>query len=127
MKGLRLLVLVALIASAIALPVIYMQFFDCASFAEDKFFFGVSYGGKTVSHAKLLVDKVKGYTNLFVVNSWEICGASNETLLDEVCDYAIDAGLSVMVYFNFVYYNYTLDLGNIYNASSWDLHGISPP
>ena len=126
MKGLRLLVLVALIASAIVLPAIYLQFNDGAASAEDEFFFGVSYGGVTVSHAKLLVDKVKGYTNLFVVNSWEICGASNETMLDEVCDYAIDAGLSVMVYFNFIYYNYTLDLGNIYNASSWDLHGISP-
>ena len=126
MKRVGLLVLVALLASAVVLPIVYFQNQAGTDSAGGEFFFGVSFGGTSVSQAKLLIDKVKGYTNLFVVNSWEINGAANETLLDEVCAYAVNANLSVMVYFNFVYYNYTLDLGNIYNASSWDLYGVSP-
>ncbi len=126
MRRVWLLALVALMASAVILPAVYLLNQAKTDSASGNFFFGVSFGGTSVSQAKLLIDKVKGYTNLFVVNSWEINGAANETLLNEVCEYAINAGLNVMVYFNFVYYNYTEDLGNIYNASSWDLHGVSP-
>ncbi|HEX9861946.1 MAG TPA: hypothetical protein VGB11_01530 [Candidatus Bathyarchaeia archaeon] len=126
MRRVLLLVLVALLAVAVFLPAVYFLNQAESDSASSDFFFGVSFGGDSVSQAKLLIDKVKRYTNLFVVNSWEINGAANETLLNEVCEYAINAGLSVMVYFNFVYYNYTWDLGNIYNASSWDLLGVSP-
>ena len=121
-----LLILVALLASAVILPAVYLLNQAKTGSGSSEFFFGVSFGGTTVNQAKLLIDRVKGYTNLFVVNSWEINGAANETLLNEVCEYAINANLSVIVYLNFVYYNYTLDLGNIYNASSWDLYGVSP-
>jgi len=126
MRKLWLFVLVVLLASAVILPAVYLQNYAESDPGCEEFFFGVSFGGNSTSQAKLLIDRVKGYTNLFIVNSWEICGAANETLLDEVCEYAINAGLSVMVYFNFVYYNYTADFGNIYNASSWDLYGVSP-
>ena len=126
MRKVWLLGLVALLVSAIALPAVYVYNQAETVSASDDFFFGVSFGGNTSSQAKLLIDKVKNYTNLFIVNSWEISGAANETALNEVCEYAINANLNVMVYFNFVYYNYTEDFGNIYNASSWDLHGLSP-
>jgi hypothetical protein len=126
MRRMLLVALVALLASAVVLPAVYLLQLPETGSAGGEFFFGVSFGGNSTSQAKLLIDKVKGYTNLFVVNSWEICGAANETLLNEVCECAVDAGLNVMVYFNFVYYNYTWDVGNIYNASSWDLHGVSP-
>jgi hypothetical protein len=126
MRRIWLLVLVALLASVVILPAVYFQKQTEPGSASDDFFFGVSFGGNSTSQAKLLIDKVKDYTNLFVVNSWEISGAANETLLNEVCEYAINANLSVMVYFNFVYYNYTENYGNIYNSSSWDLHGLSP-
>jgi len=126
MRRVWLLVLVALLASAVILPTVYLlnQAETCS--VHDEFFFGVSFGGNSTSQAKLLIDKVKNYVNLFVVNSWEISGAANETLLNEVCEYAVNADLSVMVYFNFVYYNYTDDYGNLYNSSSWELLGLSP-
>ena len=63
-------------------------------------FFGVSFGGKTSSEAKLLIDKVKGYTNFFLVNSWDL--SINETALNEVCDYATKADLSFIVFFDFI-------------------------
>ena len=63
-------------------------------------FFGVSFGLETADEAKLLIDKVKDYTNLFLVNSWDI--STNETALDEVCDYAAESGLSFMVFFDYI-------------------------
>jgi hypothetical protein len=63
-------------------------------------FFGVSFGGKTADEAKLLIDKVKGYTNFFLVNSWDV--STNETALNEVCDYAVKADLDFMVFFSWV-------------------------
>lgn len=94
--------------------------------ASPDVFLGVTFGGNTIAQAKLLIDKVKGYTNLFVVDSWAIGGAPNATALTEVCDYAVNANLYVIVYFSFIYYNYTAQLGNRYNASSWDLYGYIP-
>jgi hypothetical protein len=67
---------------------------------EPPVFFGVSFGGKTASEAKLLIDKVKGYTNFFVVNSWDL--SSNETALDEVCNYTAEAGLKFIVFFDYI-------------------------
>jgi hypothetical protein len=63
-------------------------------------FFGVTFGSNSTSEAKLLVDKVKGYTNLFIVDSYPI--STNETALNEVCDYAVGKGLNIIVYFSFV-------------------------
>ncbi len=58
---------------------------------------GVTYCGNSVSDAKLLVDKVKDYTNLFVVQSNSL--QNNLTALKQVCDYAVNAGLNVITYF----------------------------
>jgi hypothetical protein len=68
--------------------------------ASDEFFFGVSFGQETVEEAKLLIDKVKDYTNLFVIASWAI--SINETALNEVCEYAVKANLKFMVYFDLI-------------------------
>jgi hypothetical protein len=73
---------------------------------KEPLFFGVTCGSVKVSEQKLLVDKVKTYTNLFVVNNWDI--ASNETALNDVCEYVIDSGLNLMVYFNSINYDWHL-------------------
>jgi hypothetical protein len=70
--------------------------------AQDIPFFGVTFGGNTTSEAKLLIDTVKGYTNLFIVDNWDI--AMNETALTEICQYAYDANLYFIVYFSFVFF-----------------------
>jgi hypothetical protein len=67
---------------------------------ETPLFFGVSFGGKTAVEAELLIDKVKLYTNFFLVNSYDL--SINETELNEVCDYAAEANLHFMVYFGWI-------------------------
>jgi hypothetical protein len=68
--------------------------------SKDKLFFGVTYGQNTVEEAKLLIDKVKNYTNLFIINSYPIT-VNNTTpqALNEICDYAANANLHFIVYF----------------------------
>ena len=63
------------------------------------FFVGVevAYANSTFQDMKDMVDKVKGFTNLFVVGSPEI--SFNETLLNQTCDYVYDAGLNFIVLF----------------------------
>ena len=71
--------------------------------AQDIPYFGVTFGGNTTAEAKVLIDKVKGFTNLFVVDNWDI--AMNETALTEICQYAYDANLYFIVYFSFIFSN----------------------
>jgi len=68
----------------------------------DEFFFGVSFGGNSTSQAKLLIDKIKNYTNFFLISNWDI--SVNETALNEISQYAVEADLNVMVYFDFIPY-----------------------
>lgn len=90
--------------------------------AKDVPYFGVTFGGNTTSESKFLIDRVKEYTNLFVIDNWDV--AMNETALTEICQYAYDANLYFMVYFSFIFSN-----ASQMSASSLDLYkdaGVEP-
>ncbi len=100
MKLLGLPLIVLLVLSAVGLPSTYISYTVWGSSAKQDFYFGVSYGQNTTAEAKLLIDKVKDYTNFFLINSWTI--TTNETALNEICNYAADANLHFMVFFDFI-------------------------
>ena len=92
MKKLLCLSLVILLASATGVVATY-----CLADKEADCYVGVSFCGDTVSEAKLLIDRVKDYTNLFVLQSGPV--SRNESATTEICDYAVNAGLSLIVFF----------------------------
>jgi len=100
MKLVSLPLLVVLVISAVGLPFTYVSYTVWGSTTQQPFYFGVSYGQNTTQGAKLLIDQVKDYTNFFLVNNWDLC--TNETALNEVCNYAAQANLHFMVFFDFI-------------------------
>jgi hypothetical protein len=125
MKLIWLVLIAVLLVSAVVLPMLLWKNADNDNDdSKQDVFIGVTFGGNTTREAKLLIDKVKAYTNLFVVDSWEI--STNETALTEICDYAVAANLSVMVYFDFIFYNVTSNVSSVYNSSSWNDYSVTP-
>ncbi len=62
---------------------------------------GITYTGNTVEGGKMLIDKVKGYTNLFVLQSGLL--QRDFKSVTELGDYAVAAGMYFLPYFgNFV-------------------------
>jgi hypothetical protein len=62
---------------------------------QPTFYLGVTYCGNSVTEAKQLIDKVKDYTNLFVLQTslW------SSQKINEVCTYATSTGMNFIVYF----------------------------
>ena len=85
------------------------------------FHFGVSFCGNTTAQAELLINKVKSYTNLLVVQSGPV--SINETAMNETVDYAVKSGLDVIVYFGFFNSNYTWQIPWVeYAKQQWGSH-----
>jgi hypothetical protein len=91
-------------ASAITVIVIIIVL--SAAFLVTKFDFsgkpadayvGVAYCGNSVADGKMLIDKVKGYTNLFVLQSGLL--QRDFKSVDELGDYAVSAGMFFLPYF----------------------------
>ena len=85
------------------------------------FYFGVSFGGNTAQNAKVLIDRVKEFTNLFVIQSGPLEG--NETAINEIGNYAVESGLDVVVAFGFFNPNYTWQVPWLdYAKQTWRSH-----
>ena len=117
----------AVVAAVILIVLIAMSLFIFTNVFSNKasprqFYVGVDFAyGDQFSQVKALVDKVKGYTNLFVMGSLDL--SFNKTALDESCDYIYGAGLSFIVFFtNFLDYNstgFTLNSYSNYTIFDW--------
>jgi len=104
---LALVIIVVLISSSL---LVIWSFLPDENGLSAEFFVGVQLGYGGVDDCKALVDKVKNYTNLFVISSNDI--TQNDTELNEVCDYIYDAGLSFIIYFQYTSVNYRYDAQN---------------
>jgi hypothetical protein len=103
MKSAWAMILIILVVVAVGLPIFLNNtVVNDNSSDEDTLFFGVTYGSNNTLEAKILIDEVKGYTNLFIIDSWDV--STNETALNEICQYAVDSGLAVIVYFDYVFF-----------------------
>jgi hypothetical protein len=105
MKTAWAVLILVLLFFSILLPVAYFEHQSQSGTQSSQVYFGVTFGLNTTSEAKQLIDKVKGYTNLFIVDSWTLDTLNetvNGTSLTEVCDYAVSQGLSIIVYFDFI-------------------------
>jgi len=105
MKLAWIVLIVALLLSSILLPIGYFNYQRQGKAQNNQVYVGVTFGLNTTSQAKQLIDKVKGYTNLFIVDSWTLDTVNepvNGTTLSQVCDYAVSQGLSIIVYFAFI-------------------------
>ena len=88
------IVLIAILSVSIAATIYPLGSTNSTS----NFFVGVEFAySNRVDDLKDLVDKVKNYTNLFVIGSVEM--TFNKRVLDESCDYIYDAGLYFIVLF----------------------------
>jgi len=63
--------------------------------SKKPFYVGVTYCGNSITEAEQLIDKVKSYTNLFVLDSVTFMLDVDGT--QEIGDYAVNAGLNVIL------------------------------
>ena len=95
-KKIGIILIAALIVSSILLSAAHFEHQSQEATQKNEVYFGVTFGSNTTIEAKLLIDKVKEFTNLFIVASWTLDTLNesvNGTSLTEVCDYAVSQGL----------------------------------
>jgi hypothetical protein len=102
-----------LAATLILVVIIFVSLFAAllwfnTSHGNPEFYVGVevAYTNANTDDVREMVDKVRDYTNLFVIGSVEL--TYNETALDESCDYIYNAGLKIVVLLtNVTNYNFS--------------------
>src|SRR5665648_916616 len=92
-----IIILVAIILIVLIGLVAVINYPSLSKNSAPQFHVGVTFGGDNSADAKILIDRVKDYTNLFVVASGPL--QNNITELEHTCDYAVKSGLDIIVYF----------------------------
>ena len=97
MKQVKLFVVVAVLVLLVSLIAVtgYMVLNREANPNRKEFYVGVTYCGSSVQEAKELIDKVKNYTNLFILQSGPL--ATNSEAINEIGDYACAANLNYAI------------------------------
>jgi hypothetical protein len=90
-----LLTLAILLILVVSLSMVHIEFLKTDEPNLSDIYIGVTADGN-IEATKSLIDKIKGFTNLLIINNPDVI--RNETLLNEVCDYAQNAGQSFFVY-----------------------------
>ena len=93
--ALAVAMIASIVFSAFAAIEIYKPFSDAS---KKPFYVGVTYCGDSVAEAEQLIDRIKNYTNLFVLDSGELMG--DVPLTEQICDYAVNAGLNIILYYS---------------------------
>ncbi len=91
------LLIVIMIVSAVAIQQFISNKSQNQAKADPGVYVGVAFGGNTTEQAKILIDKVKDYTNLFILASGRNPISANQTKVEEICNYAVSNGLSVIL------------------------------
>ena len=80
---------------------------EAAAKADPNVNVGIAFCGNTTAEAKLLIDRTKDYTNLFILDSGGGLISKNRTQIEEICDYAVSKNLKIII-----------NIGTLY-ADSW--------
>lgn len=86
---------------------------------QDRVNVGIAFCGNTTSEAKLLINRMKPYTNLFILNSAGNPISKNQTIIEEIGDYAVANGLKIIINLG---YNSTGRY--IHNSWFWGLESL---
>jgi hypothetical protein len=81
---------------------------------------GVAFCGNTTAEAKLLIDRVKSYTNLFILDVAGNPINRNQTMIEEIGDYAVSDGLKIIINMGFNTSSHESPLNWFWNQSSLD-------
>jgi hypothetical protein len=105
------LIVVFLVAvSSLAAIKLIPDTFGASKDSDEPFYLGVTYCGDSIEEAKQLIDHVKNYTNLFVLQSGTFL--SNVKAIAEIGDYAVNSGLNIILY-----------CGDAFTANQLSIHG----
>jgi hypothetical protein len=96
-RRLGLISSIVIIAVVTVSLVVAIQVSELSSPIPNKkaFYVGVTYCGSSVVEAQQLIDSVKNYTNLFVLQSGPLMYNVNAS--EQICDYAVKAGLNIII------------------------------
>ncbi|HII85113.1 TPA: hypothetical protein HA273_00685 [Candidatus Bathyarchaeota archaeon] len=97
LKYVSVLMVLVLVASASTALIIY---YDPRP-NETSIKVGIAFCGNTTAEAKLLIDRTKSYTNLFILNSAGNPINRNQTMIEEIGDYATANDLNIIINLGF--------------------------
>src|SRR5665647_498958 len=96
-KAFTAIALILVIAVAMFIGILLARNDSSKGSENPQAYVGVAYCGNSVAQGKQMIDKVKGYTNLFVLQSGLL--ERDFKSVDELGDYAVSAGMYFLPYF----------------------------